>query len=250
MVLEDRNLVAFQLSDPELSQVLPSESVKMGLGNCEFLKLEDVRFLFHSIRDENPSLFGRKDRPAFPTGVQLSNFGEKILQAVRESQTKGPPFLFLVWKEDDSLNPHTRIRRTSFYFFCESQKVHVVFGEWKKDIVFQNHFTFSEWITSPRFKIQPTDKERFFILESARNHIGFHIMNQGGQKAIYPDWIVFYPGKIPPDATVFSGGSENQNESQQRNPKERLKILEELRKEGLITESEYQERRLEILKEL
>lgn len=248
MVLREQNLVAYQISKSEEKQILSELPFQTQITPCSWLENEEIRFFFHSIRDENPSLFGRKDRPVFPVGRELTLFSEKIQQVVQYNSAEGYLYFF-IWKEDDDLNPFTRIRRTTFYFFCSldeqnNKKLNAVFGEWKKDIAFQNQFTFSEWIATPRFTIRPSNRERFFILEGAATKMGFQNILFNQERITYPDWIVYYPNGLP------SGGVFTSIPLNQSSIEERLKTLEELRKKKLITEEEYKEARQRILNSL
>lgn len=257
MVLQERNIASFQIFRAETDRIFRETGITIAPDSCRGFGVDDFRFLFHSIRDENPTLFGRKDRPVFPTGIDLTHFSEKIYSAI--TNTEGyPEFLFFVWKEDDSLNPYTRIRRTSFYLFCEKDRLSIIFGEWKRDIIFQNHYNFADWITAPRFKVKESSKQRFYLLENSQDRLQFNSERINNRPVTFYDWILMYKlgTRLPSIESPKNESGQNpdrtttQPENSLNRLGERLKVLEDLKGKGLISEEEFKSKRKEILDSL
>jgi hypothetical protein len=251
LILQEKNLVAFEMPEGEISRIFSKVNGIPKLSTCKNFNNRDLQYLFRSLRDENPSLFGRKDRPVFPTGIELENFNQKILSAIQNSE-RTPEFLFFVWKEDDSLSPYTRIQRTSFYLFCEKDSLSIIIGEWKRDIVFQNQYTWSEWITASHFVYENPEKQRLFIIESFQDRVQFNAERNAGETKVYQDWVNVYREKVPIDKQVpiITGESKPTSEKSNSKLSERLQTLEDLKKKGLIDEREYKEKRKELLDSL
>ncbi|MCC5815030.1 MAG: SHOCT domain-containing protein [Leptospira sp.] len=251
LILQEKNLVAFEMAEEEIPRIFSKIDVIPKFSTCKNFSNRDLQYLFRSLRDENPSLFGRKDRPVFPTSVALENFNQKILTAIQNSE-RSPEFLFFVWKVDDSLDPYTRIQRTSFYLFCEKDSLSIIIGEWKRDIVFQNQYTWSEWITASRFTYDNPEKQRLFIIDSFQDRVQFNAERKAGETKVYQDWVNIYREKVPADKQVpkLTGDSKPTSEESKSKLSERLQTLEDLKKKGLIDEREYKEKRKELLDSL
>lgn len=261
LVFQDPQLVGFRLSSGEVDRVFAGSGVVPAYRNCRAFTDSDIRSFFGSLLMQNPSLFARKDDPLFPRGAGLTQFVGQIRQTLDQDEN---PFWFFVRKEDDSLAPFTRIRRTSFYLFCEKNRISVIFGEIQKDITFQNQYTFSEWISAERFLIRPSDKPRIKIAERATSQVDYN--NEFGSTGgiVFYDWLNYY--NLPVSKSFSSDNPthpldkssdrpEDKNtvnvpEHKQTDIEDRLRILEDLKKKGLVTEPEYNRKRKEILDSL
>lgn len=252
LLIQEENLVSFQIYPREVDRIFKPTRITIAPDSCRGFTGEDFRLLFSSLRDQNPSLFGSKDRPVFPIGSELVTFVEEIQRSIATVEGY-PEFLFFIWKEDDPMNPFTRIRRTTFYLFCEKDRMSLVFGEWKKDIAFQKQYTFSEWITAPRFQVQQTGKKRFFLVDNVDERIQFNVERVENQSVIYHDWILLYKtgAKLPSYLTNPNPANKKNNSGTKLDSLgERFKTLEELKRNGLINEEEYNQKRKELLDSL
>jgi hypothetical protein len=251
LILQEKNLVAFEIAEEDLPRVFSKLESKPQLSSCKNFDNRDLQYLFRSLRDENPSLFARKDKPVFPTGIALENYNKKILTAIKNAE-RSPEFLFFVWKEDDSLDPFTRIQRTSFYLFCEKDHLSIIIGDWKRDIVFQNQYTWSEWITASRFIYEKPDKQRLFIIDSFQDRIQFNAERISEDTIVYHDWVNLYREKVPANKQIPKETKNTKSDPDLSKNKlsDRLETLEDLKKKGLINEDEYRKKRKELLDSL
>lgn len=247
LVLQESNLASFSLSEEEVERIFANSGLSIAPTGCQHLREEDLNYLFGSLQVLHPSLFQRKGEPLFPIGEELQSFSKQVLNSIQSLEGK-PLFLFFVWKQDDDLAPNTRILRTSFYLFCENKRTSIILGELEKTIAFQNQYSFVEWVSAPRFTIEPSTEERILILKTSKDRISFHKERLGQNAGSFQNWINLYQDPIAPKP------NPSINHPETTSPKDsienRLRTLERLKEDGLITEQEYNKKRSEILDSL
>lgn len=253
LILQEKDLVSFEIKPESVPLIFSRLESPPQLTACNKVTSGELEYLFRSLRDENPSLFARKDKSIFPTGNNLQIYNRKILNSIASSESK-TPVLFFIWKEDDSLDPYTRIQRTTFYLFCEKNSMSLIFGEWKRDMVFQNQYTWSDWISASRFTYELTDKQRLFILDGFQDRVQFFAERKGNDTIVYHDWVKLYDDQVPQANQIpqglLSSDEKKENNKSNNSLSDRLQTLEELKNKGLINDQEYQEKRKQLLDSL
>lgn len=247
LILQESNLASFSLSEKEVERIFAKSGLSIAPSDCQHLREADLNYLFGSIRVLHPSLFQRRGESLFPIGSELQSFSKEILTGIQSLEGK-PLFLFFVWKQNDDLAPNTRILRTSFYLFCENKRTSIILGELEKSIIFQNQYSFIDWVSAPRFTVEPGGDEQVEIYELNKDRVFFHKERLGQNGGSFQNWINLYQDPVAPKPNPSI--SQPDTISPKDSIENRLRTLERLREDGLITEQEYNSKRREILDSL
>ncbi|WCL49440.1 hypothetical protein [Leptospira sp. GIMC2001] len=269
LILSEDYLAGFEIHPLELKENFAEVQDIIQPTSCKNISKQNVRDSLSSLLIKNPSVFRDKPKPLFPSGKNLDEIANSIysnlqlhlkIETGTEDSTQESNSIkiftknnttymyYFIFKEDDDLQPFTRILRTNFYFFCENHKMNIIFDEIKENIIFQNQYTWSDWINVSRFVVKANSKERLSINEKSTIIAHFKNRKSADQNITFPDWIVFdfdHDGSNIEKKNAIA--KEKPIDEKNKTIEDRLNLLKHLNKKGLITNEEYKLKRKEIL---
>lgn len=155
--------------------------------------------------------------------------------------------LVVVIKEDDPVSPLTKILRSTVYFLPgEENSICYGFSELKANLSFTSQTVFSDWSQVPMLALNPSREIELKLKGNDESSSLFYKWNQG--KEVYYGRVACFgkPGFFPLP-TIKSIPEETESN---RTPSEKLKVLESLKEQKLISPKEYEERRKKVLDSL
>ncbi|TGM37529.1 SHOCT domain-containing protein [Leptospira biflexa] len=176
--------------------------------------------------------------------LEIQKFVDKIKEG---KETK----VFLCsFKIDDLLAPNVKILKTSFYVMGTENGIVILFQEINTNISFSTQYTFEDWVLFQPVPIKPIYKPELWIKN--KNSLSLFQDLSLSKNSIYGNIIVYLDNELLAKPAIYRYPKEDDTPTQQEQWKsvpEKLKALEEMRKNQLITDEEYQKKKTELLKE-
>lgn len=200
---------------------------------------EDIKFLFQSLYVEKELIYSKDAYPVF-----YKNQAEEILFVLKDILPKTPPNkrILIVHKFDPFKTVLSKYKRITFLLWYDEKGYNIVFGEIQEDLIPDNYSSDVNWLdiypvslkkSNPKQRILPNNIFEFKKIGDFTHHT----------------WIISTKEQIANNKFNIPSTSE-ENYSNKKSIEERLKKLKELYESKLITESEYETKKKEILKEL
>jgi len=144
---------------------------------------------------------------------------------------------YIIFKREDPIAPYSRLYRTIFNLNFSDNMVQVEFREIEKNFIFGNQYNYSDWAI-PIDSIECNSRNNIYYSDVYKN-----IINTKSEICSSNEVNKFF---------IYSSDKEFKNPPLRNENKisDRLKELEELRKNKLISEKEYIEIRNKILNNL
>jgi hypothetical protein len=184
------------------------------------------------------NIFYYKSNPIFSQKIYIFDTvkSEKIASILLDLRGSSDSLL-LVFKREDPMAPYSRIYRTSIKVTFSMNSIKLEFMEIDKYFIFGNQYTFAEWSYIPE-EFECNYKNNLFFNNSI-NYV-LSVESQECKNNLYHDFIIYFNDIINP----------NKIKNNSKSIQERIMILEELLKNKVISDLEYQKLRGEILKNL
>lgn len=218
-----------------------------------FFRSDDFVVLSLEEKDFSPTLRKRMDKKIikdflnsiyyFKNGNKYSDknyiFNSKISSDLLEiiySQENSNSF-YIIFKREDPIAPYSRLYRTIFSITFFENFVQFEFQEIDKNFIFGNQYNYSDWAI-PRESIECNNRNNLYYPEEYKN-----ILNSKSEECRSNELNKFF---------VYSSSQETKIVPIKNEVRviDRLKELEELKKNKLISEKEYLEIRNKILNNL
>ncbi|NCN11427.1 MAG: hypothetical protein GW938_16440 [Leptospira sp.] len=268
LIVQDDNFAIFQLNEVEAHALedtisefqnteinsLDSNSNELATNSIsETDSLWDSSLIQSAIQSTlvvQSSLLSNTPSKIFSKEESYSNLSNEIALRIKLTQNSNlSKIYFIVVKENDDLAPFTRILRTSFYIFRKEDTIHLYFGEIRESISFLSPYTFSDWISAPKFTISKKNKSRITFKDNKKLNAELLNTTDKNQKEFYLDAIKWSPKRN--DSSLSNNRKKNSSSDNSSNssndPESRLRLLEDLKKKGLISIEEYQSKRKEMI---
>lgn len=186
-----------------------------------------------NLRDFFLNLFYSKNNNLYSDRKFLINddIADKILDKIFEELKVGN-IIYIIYKREDPIAPYTRIYRTIFNIQISSERITVEFIEIDKNIIFGNQYLYSDW-ASFRDDSECNYKNNVFLAKNL-DFVNV-IQSELCKKNLYNSFQLY----ISPISQPVKKGDSN--------AEDKLNELNNLYKNGLINETEYNRLRNKIL---
>lgn len=174
---------------------------------------------------------------------------DKFVQKIK-NQPENKVYL-CSYRIDDLLSPNVKILKTSFYILGTKHGLVILFQEINTNISFPTQYAFEDWIIIKPTKIKPIYKPELWIKN--KDSISLYKEKNESKTLVYGNVIVYKDFNLLPNPPLYRYPKEEDDSpkdlDQWKTVPEKLKVLEEMRKNKLITDEEYQKKKTELLKE-
>jgi hypothetical protein len=179
---------------------------------------------------------------------EIKEFHELLTKAIKRESAFG--YLVLM-KKDDPLSPLTKILRNSFLIVKTETGYIFSIPDLNQNLTFATQYKFDDWALYQIPKINSSKKQELKIKPNQLDFSLYKEITSEGHN-YYERIMIIKDKKFLPDPLVFRMLDSDELEVPLQNKPviERLKTLEELRKNGLITEEEYRLKKVEIIKDI
>ncbi|WP_083929986.1 SHOCT domain-containing protein [Leptospira yanagawae] len=174
---------------------------------------------------------------------------DKFVQKVKDQQEN--KVYLCSFKIDDLLSPNVKILKTSFYILGTKQGLVILFQEINTNISFPTQYSFEDWVIFQPMRIKPIYKPELWIKN--KDSLSMYKEKNDTKTLVYGNVIVYKDVNLLANPPLYRYPKEDetfQKELDQwKTVPEKLKVLEEMRKNKLITDEEFQKKKTELLKE-
>lgn len=163
-----------------------------------------------------------------------------------------PAFGYLVLlKREDPLSPLLKILRSSFLILKTERGYIFAIPDLNQNLTFNSQYKFDDWSLYQIPKIHSSSKQEIKIRPNQIN-LGIYREMVGDKQKFYDRIIIYEDLQFLPKPLFFKTPDldEIEMKKEKTGVMERLKTLEELKGNQLITEEEYRNKKNEILKDL
>lgn len=237
------------------SQAYPDDELQAYMGKQQkfpAMKPSDLMQILGGLKFRKESLWGTDVRPVYyPAEVErFATALSRTMEIVGENQR-----ILLISRFDPDESVLSRMERTSLILWYDSEGLNLVFGEIKEPVPYDDFLTEDNWT-----EVLPVSFRKSYPDLSLVSSESFDYKRVGDYE--HHTWAVLAdtslqslldrkqaPG-FDASESYFTDTSEPKGSGPQDSEKtlsERLKQLEKARKDGLITEQEYKDKRAEIL---
>ncbi|TGM72530.1 SHOCT domain-containing protein [Leptospira mtsangambouensis] len=237
------SLAFFEVEEEEWRNIFPEEISKLKINTKNFEALPTV---LKSIQYKRGVLAYEDWEVLVPDSFlpEIQKFAERIV-------TNPEPKVYLcIFKLDDILSPNVKILKTSFYILGTEEGLVLLFHEINTNISFQTQYSFEDWVIFHPTEIKPIYRPELWLKD--KQHTSIYKNRNLSKNSIYGNVVVFNVPALMPNPPLFRYPKEEENPpptDQWKTVPEKLKALEEMRKNRLITDEEYERKKTELLKE-
>jgi len=244
LVSSSGDIAIFSIQENNLESILPIQ-----ISNKSIIFQEEIDLTeYLSLLSLRKGIFSSENWEPLFRSNELKEI--KILFANAIKKNPAIAYLILI-KRDDPLSPLTKVLRTSLLVLKTEKGLVIGIPDILQNITFASQYNFDDWTLYQIPKIEKTYKS---ILKLKSNQIpaSFYREEVGGKPNDYERILIVSDENLLPYPPIFRILEEDEltNISQPNSIKDRLKALEEIKNQKLITEEEYQNKKKEILKNL
>ncbi|MDZ4725112.1 MAG: SHOCT domain-containing protein [Leptospira sp.] len=244
LVSSSGDIAIFSIQENNLESILPIQ-----ISNKSMIFQEEIDLTeYLSLLSLRKGIFSSENWEPLFRSNELKEI--KILFANAIKKNPAIAYLILI-KRDDPLSPLTKVLRTSLLVLKTEKGLVIGIPDILQNITFASQYNFDDWTLYQIPKIEKTYKS---ILKLKSNQIpaSFYREEVGGKPNDYERILIVSDESLLPNPPIFRILEEDEltNISQPNSIKDRLKALEEIKNQKLITEEEYQNKKKEILKNL
>ncbi|MCW7480165.1 SHOCT domain-containing protein [Leptospira kanakyensis] len=243
LVDSSASLAFFEVEEEEWKSIFPREISKLTTNSKNFTQLTNV---LKSIQYKRGVLAYEDWEVLVPDTYlpEIQKFSEKIT-------TNPEPKVYLcIFKVDDILSPNVKILKTSFYILSTDEGLVILFHEMNTNISFQTQYSFEDWVIFHPSEIKPIYRPELWLRD--KQNTSLYKDKAAAKNAIYGNVVIFNLPELIPNPPLFRYPKEDEMvvpTEQWKSVPEKLKALEEMRKNHLITDEEYNRKKKELLKE-
>ncbi|MBM9591336.1 SHOCT domain-containing protein [Leptospira sp. 201903075] len=237
------SLAFFEVEEEEWRNIFPNEISKLTINTKNFQQLPNV---LKSIQYKR-GVLAYEDWDVLVPEVYLSEI-EKFAEKV--SSNKEPKVYLCIFKLDDILSPNVKILKTSFYILSTEDGLVLLFHEINTNISFQSQYSFEDWVIFHPNRIKPIYRPELWLRD--KQNTSMYRDKVAVKNAIYGNVVIYNIPELISQPPLFRYPKEDEISiptEQWKSVPEKLKALEELRKNQLITDEEYNRKKTELLKE-
>lgn len=237
------SLAFFEVEEEEWRKLFPTEISKLNVDTRNFGELPNV---LKSIQYKR-GVLAYEDWDILVPEVylpEIQKFAEKVV-INKESKV-----YLCIFKSDDILSPNVKILKTSFYILGTEDGLVLLFHEINTNISFQTQYSFEDWVIFNPSRIKPIYRPELWLRD--KQHTSLYKDKFAVKNTIYGNIVVFQIPELIPNPRLYRYPKEEDiiaPAEQWKSVPEKLKALEEMRKNHLITDEEYNSKKTELLKE-
>jgi len=238
------SFAVYAIQENDFSSVLPKGIAKAGIrieGDIDLTK-------YLALISFKKSLLSSEGWEVLFTDLELKEFKDLLSTAITHQSANG--YLVLI-KKEDPLSPSLKILRSSFLIMKTDGGYIFAIPDLNQNLTFSTQYKFDDWALYQIPKISSSKKQEIKIKP---NQIQFSIYKEQVEESMryYDRILVIDDKKYLPDPNIFKTPDLDDLPLQKQNKTvlERLRSLEELKVNGMISEEEYKNKKAEILKEL
>jgi len=239
------NIAIFSIDDPDLSPVLPSSLIGISSRISETIPISE--YLNQILVKQN--IFASDQWLDLFTDIERREIELLLSTAIQ----KGKSFAYLILiKRDDPISPMTRILRTAIFITKTNGGYIIGIPTISENLSFASQYRFDDWALYRIPKIYPSRKQNLKLKSNAVNLSMYSESNQN-RTLYYPQILIFNDANLLPTRIISKVPDEDdeiQSGTKEERVKARLLLLDDLKKQSLINEEEYQSKKTEILKDL
>lgn len=243
LVDSSASLAFFEVEEEEWKQIFPKEISNLGINGKNFTELTSV---LKSIQYKRGVLAYEDWEFLVPDTYlpEIQRFVEKI------NSNQEPKVYLCIFKVDDILSPNVKILKTSFYILSTADGLVILFHEMNTNISFQTQYSFEDWVIFHPTEIKPIYRPELWLRD--KQNTSLYKVKTETKNSIFGNVIIFKIPDLMPNPPIYRYPKEEDIVTPVETWKsvpEKLKALEELRKNHLITDEEYNRKKTELLKE-
>ncbi|EMY70359.1 SHOCT domain-containing protein [Leptospira vanthielii] len=237
------SLAFFEVEEEEWRKIFPTEISKLNINSKNLAELPRV---LKSIQYKRGVLAYEEWDVLIPESYlpEIQKFAEKIVT------NKEPKVYLCIFKLDDILSPNVKILKTSFYILGTEDGLVLLFHEINTNISFQTQYSFEDWVIFHPSLIKPIYRPELWLRD--KQQMSLYKDKFAVKNAIYGNVVVYQIPELIPNPPLYRYPKEEEiiaPVEQWKSVPEKLKALEEMRKNKLITDEEYNSKKTELLKE-
>ncbi|WP_232227802.1 SHOCT domain-containing protein [Leptospira wolbachii] len=237
------SLAFFEVEEDEWRKIFPNEVSKLNIDTIKFTELPNV---LKSIQYKRGVLAYEDWEVLVPEAYlpEIQKFAEKVVT------NKEPKVYLCIFKLDDILAPNVKILKTSFYILGTEEGLVLLFHEINTNISFQTQYSFEDWVIFHPSPIKPIYRPELWLRD--KQHTSLYKDKLVSKNGIYGNVVVYQIPELIPNPPLYKYPKEEEviaPVEQWKSVPEKLKALEEMRKNQLITDEEYNRKKTELLKE-
>lgn len=243
LIESSASIAFFEVEEEEWKKIFPTEISLLKINANNFNELTTV---LKSIQYKRGVLAYEDWDVLVPESYlpDIQKFAEKI------GKNEEPKVYLCILKLDDILSPNVKILKTSFYFLSTKNGLVLLFHEMNTNITFQTQYSFEDWVIFHPSLIQPIYRPELWLRDKYQTSL--YKDKSRSKNAIYGNIIIFNVPELIPNPPLFRYPKEDEINpplEPWKSVPEKLKALEEMRKNKLITDEEYDLKKTELLKE-
>ncbi|MCW7461076.1 SHOCT domain-containing protein [Leptospira limi] len=244
MIDSTASIAFFEVEEEDWKQLFPTQLSQLKLSSAH---LSDVPKILSSIQYKR-GVLAYEDWDHLVPESYLSEI-ERFVQKINEQDQK--KVYLCIFKIDDLLSPNVKILKTSFYIMGTENGIVILFQEINTNITFPTQYAFEDWVIFQPRPIKPIFKPELWLKN--KDSISLYRDQTQIKNQIYGNVIVYKNSEIMPDPPIYRYPKEDDvtpiPQENWKSVPDKLKTLEEMRKNKLITDEEYQKKKSELLKE-
>ncbi|GBF43395.1 membrane protein [Leptospira ellinghausenii] len=238
------SIAFFEVEEEDWRQLFPTQLSQLKLSSAH---LRDLPKILSSIQYKR-GVLAYEDWDHLVPESYLSEI-ERFVQKINE-QDQNKVYL-CIFKIDDLLSPNVKILKTSFYIMGTENGIVILLQEINTNITFPTQYAFEDWVIFQPRPIKPIYKPELWLKN--KESVSLYRDQTQLKNQIYGNVIVYKNSEIMPNPPIYRYPKEDDvtpilKENWKSVP-DKLKTLEEMRKNKLITDEEYQKKKSELLKE-
>ncbi|GBF51305.1 membrane protein [Leptospira ryugenii] len=244
LVVAASDLAIFTIKKSQLANILPTNIQKSLVSLDEYPNVYDTLPMIQIKK----SIFSSDNWEALFSNTVIKEIDSLLREAKLGIPSEG---LLVLYKKEDPLSPLTKILRTSLIILKTNNGFIFVLPDINQNITFPSQYNFEDWTLYKIPKVFPSNKE---LLKIKINQIpmSFYVEQKGDKLSQYDRIMIIKDTELISNPPFYRFVDEDETNTilPKKDIRDRFQSLEKLKEDGLITQEEYEKKRLELLKDL
>ncbi|MCU0823433.1 MAG: SHOCT domain-containing protein [Leptospira sp.] len=243
------SIAIYETSEEKLKNILP-EQIQNQILRFDPLESDLYSLKFVYIKQ---NIFSTEDWVPIIDEQMIKELTLAYKDILKSSPSNLSSLLFLI-KVDDPLSPNTKILRTSFYFLrLRDGGSAIIFREINQNISFPSQYSFEDWTLFQSEKIKPL-KKPLILLKPKNKGLRMFVDKSNSKSLVYPNIVLHESSFQAENEFVWRTPMDGDEDLPSAEPTwqsvpEKLKILNQMKADGLITEEEYENKKKKLLQD-
>lgn len=247
LIDSNASIAFFEVGEEDWKDLFPNQLSQISISTNH---LEELPKVLASIQYKRGVLAYEDWEQLVPESylLEIGKFVERIKE---NDQNQKKKVYLCIFKIDDLLAPNVKILKTSFYIMGTENGIVILFQEINTNITFPTQYSFEDWVIFQPIPIKPIYKPELWI--KSKDSLSLYKDSSLSKNSVFGNVIVYKDSSLMPNPPIFRYPKEDDQisipQDSWKSVPEKLKALEEMRKNQLITDEEYQQKKTELLKE-